>query len=139
MEDFIDWPGIIANEPIDKEEMSRLATGFATRMHKQAASSKGESTPISDGKHPKRSSPGEEAQKDWAIISVDSPDRASNDRPVLEGAPSDSGAPLEEGIPTEGSSNVDEIGEGALSRVAAALMLLPKPANTLFSKRRPSD
>ena len=44
--------------------MSRLAIGFAAQIYKQAASSDGESTPIFDGKHSKRSSPDEEAQKE---------------------------------------------------------------------------
>ena len=35
--------------------MSRLLAGFATRMRKRDAGSEGESTPIFDGKCPKRS------------------------------------------------------------------------------------
>ena len=112
LEDFVDWTSIIASEPSEEEEMSRLAVRFTARMHKWATGSKGESTPISDGKRPKRSSPNEEVQNDSAIISMDSLDRASNDQSVLEGAPSEVGAPLEEEIPTGGPSNVDEIGEG---------------------------
>ena len=81
--------GVIASEPAEEEEMSRLAVGFAARLHKQAASSKGESTLISDGKRSKRSSLDEEAQKDWAIISVDFPDPAFNDQPILEGSPNE--------------------------------------------------
>ena len=46
----MDWAGIIASEPAEEEEMSSLAVGFAARMRKRAAGSKGESTPISDGK-----------------------------------------------------------------------------------------
>ena len=57
----MDWIGIIAREPVEKEEMSMLAVGFATRMHKRVMDSKGESTPISNGKRPKRSSLDEEA------------------------------------------------------------------------------
>ena len=44
LEDIMDWMSIIANEPAKEEEMSRLAAGFATLMHKRAAGSEGEST-----------------------------------------------------------------------------------------------
>ena len=47
------------------------------------------------------------------------------------------GAPLEEGIPTGGPSNVDETGEGSPSRVISALILLSRPVDTVFSRRRP--
>ena len=57
----MDWTSIIAGEPAEEDEMSRLAVGFATRMSKRAVGSKGEITSISDGKHPKRYSPNEEA------------------------------------------------------------------------------
>ena len=63
LKDFMDWAGIIAREPAEEEEMSRLVVGFIARMHKRAAGSEGESTPISDGKRSKRSSPDEDAQK----------------------------------------------------------------------------
>ena len=83
----MDWAGIIFSEPVEEKKNSRLAAGFAARVLKQGACSKGEFTPISDGKRPKRSSPNGKAQKDWAIILVDSLDQASNDQPVLEGEP----------------------------------------------------
>ena len=54
--------------------MPSLTIRFATRMHKRVAGSEGKATPSSDGKRMKRSSPGEGAQKDWAIVSVDCPD-----------------------------------------------------------------
>ena len=59
--------------------MSRLTVWFAARMRKQATGLEGGTTPIFDGKLSKLSSLYEEAQKDWAIISVDSLDRDSND------------------------------------------------------------
>ena len=80
-----------------------LTAGFAARMRKRVMDSEDESTPIFDRKSPKRSSPDEEAQKDWVIIPADSPDRATNDQPVLEGTPSGVGTPLMEGIPVGGS------------------------------------
>ena len=57
----MDWAGIISSELVEKEEMSRLVAGFAALMHKRAAGSEGESTPIFDGKRQKRSSLDEEA------------------------------------------------------------------------------
>ena len=94
--------------------------GFFVQMRKRTVSSEGETTPRSDGKRLKRSSLDEEAHKDWAIILVDSLDRASNDQPVLEGAPNEADASLKEGVPTGGPSDVEKIGEEAPSRVADA-------------------
>ena len=135
----MDWASIIAREHAKEEEMSRLVAGFIVQMHKRVAGSEGESTPISDGKHQKRSSLDEEAQKDWAIISVDSPDLSFNDHSVLEGTHSEAGTPMEEGILTGGPSNVDEIGEGAPSGVAAAPVLPPRPADIESGRKRPPD
>ena len=56
----MDWTGIITSELAEEEEMSMPAAGFAARMSKRAMDSKGESTPISDGKRPNRSLPDEE-------------------------------------------------------------------------------
>ena len=103
---------------------------------KQVVGSEGETTPRSDGKRSKQSSLNEEAQKDWPIISIDSPDQAFNDQSFLEGAPNEAGAPLEEGVLTGGPSNFDEIGEEAPSGVVAASMFRPKPADTEPSKKR---
>ena len=139
LEDFVDWTGIIASEPVEEEEMSSLVAGFATHMRKRAAGLEGETIPSSDGKRMKRSSPDEEAQKNWAIISVDSIDQASNDQPVLEGTLNEPGAPLEEGIPTRGPLNVDEIGEEAPSGVAIAPMLPPRLADTEPRRKRRPD
>ena len=119
--------------------MSSLAAGFATRMRKQAEGSEGETTLKSYGKWSKQSSLGEKAQKDWAIILVDSLNRASNDQPVLEGAPNEAGAPLEMGILAEGPSNVNEIRDKASSGVAAAPMLPPRPSDTEPSRKRLPD
>ena len=70
---------------------------------------------------------------------MDSPDRAPNDQPVLEGAPNEADASLEEGIPAGGPLNIDEIGENAPSGVAAALMLWNRPADTEPSRKRLPD
>ena len=134
----MDWSGILANESSEEEEMSMLATGFAAQMLKQIVDLEDKLASTSDGKRLRRSSLDEEAQKEWAIIAVDSPDQATNDQPVLEGALSGVDAPLEEGIPT-GGTNVDEMGEGSLSRLATAPLPLPKPIDTVSSRRRPPD
>ena len=60
----MDWTGILASDSTEKEEMSMLASGFASWMQKRVVDSEDESTPIFDGKRPRRSSPNEEAQKD---------------------------------------------------------------------------
>ena len=60
----MDWIGILASEFPEKEEMSMLASGFASWMRKRVVDSENESTPISNGKRPRQSSPNEEAQKD---------------------------------------------------------------------------
>ena len=57
----MDWVGIIASEPVEEEEMSRLVVRFSTWMCRQVVGSEGESTPISDRKRQKRSSSDEEA------------------------------------------------------------------------------
>ena len=58
---FVDRDGVITSEPAKEKEMLRLVAKFSALMHKRAVGSEGESTPISDGKRSKRSSPGEEA------------------------------------------------------------------------------
>ena len=73
----------------------------------------------------------EEAQKDWAIIPVDSLD-------ILEGGPSGVSAPLEEGIPARGP-NVDKIGKRSPSGVAAAPLPPSRPADSISSRRRLPD
>ena len=57
----------------------------------------------------------------------------------MEGVPSEVDAPLKEGIPIGGPSNVDEIGEGAPSGVAAAPILPPKLAGIESNRKRPPD
>ena len=95
----MDWASVLSNESTEEKEMTMLATRFAALMRKRVASLDDEFTPIPDRKCPKWSSPNKEAEKDWAIIPMDSPDRASNDQPVLEGALNEDSATQEEGIP----------------------------------------
>ena len=80
----------------------------------------------------------EGAQKEWAIILVDSPDQATNDQLVLEGAPNGVNEHLEEGIPV-GGPNVDETGEGSPSGVAVAPLPPSKPTDTVSNRRRLPD
>ena len=55
------WVGIIASEPTEGEEMSRLVVRFAARMRKRVVDSEGETTLIFDGKRLKLSSADDEA------------------------------------------------------------------------------
>ena len=139
LEGFVDWTSILSSEPVEEEEMSMLTARFAGQVPKRVADSKDESTPISNGKHSGRSLQDEEAQKDWAIIPVDSPDRATNDQPVLEGTPDAVAAPLEEGVLTRGPSNVHEIRDRSPSGVVVAPLPQPRLTNTIPSKRRSLD
>ena len=115
----MDWSSVLANESTEEEKMSMLAIGFAVRMRKRTVDSEDEPAPTSDGKRLRRSSPNEEAQKDRAIIPMDSPDRATNDQLVSKGTPSEVNTSLEERIPVGGPS-VEKIGEGSPLEVAAA-------------------
>ena len=75
-----------------KDDMSSLVARFSAPMRKWAASAQGETTPsseVSDGKRPKRFGPDEEAQRSLTSTSMDSPERASDALPALEGATQD--------------------------------------------------
>ena len=89
----MDWVGVLASESVEEGKMSMLAAEFAAQMRKRDVDLEGEPTLTHDGKRPKRSSPNVEAEKDWAIIPVDSSDRASNDKLVLEGALNEGSVP----------------------------------------------
>ena len=78
-----------SNELAEKGEMSNLAVGFATRMHKWAASAQGEANPrfeVSGGNSRKQSGSSGEVQESQAVVTLDSPERASKVIPALEGA-----------------------------------------------------
>ena len=75
----MDREGILASDSVKEGDMSMLVVGFATRLPKRVMNLEDEPTPIPNGKHPKRSLPDEEVEKDWAVIPMDSSDRASND------------------------------------------------------------
>ena len=46
LEDFVDWMGVVDNEPVEEEEMFSLAVGFAARMRKWFSILEGEATSI---------------------------------------------------------------------------------------------
>ena len=54
------------------------------------------------------------------VINVDSPNRASDAQPVLEGAPKEACAPPDDGIPADGSPGVEGVVAKAPLEVAAA-------------------
>ena len=101
--------------------------------------SEGKANSSSGKKRQRRSSLDEEAQKDWAIILVDSPDRTPNDQQALEGAPNEAGATLEEGVPVMGPFVVEEIRDEAPPGVADAPMLPPRFVGARSSRKRPPD
>ena len=134
----MDWAGVLASESAEEEEMSMLAIRFTARMLKRTVDSEDDPASESDGKRPRRSSLDEGGKKEWAIILVDSLDQATNDQPVLEGAPNGVNKHLEEGI-LVGGPNVDETGEGSPSGVVVALLPPSKPTYIVSSRRRPPN
>ena len=96
--------------------MSSLAARFATRICKRAVSAQGKTTPCSEvpgGKRSKRSGLDEEVQKSPTVVSLDSPQQASDALPALEGAAQDASreayAYLEDGIPAGKPPSVDKV------------------------------
>ena len=74
--------------------MFSLATVFATRMRKRPTTLKGKATSSSREKRPRRSPSDEGAQKDWAIVSMESPYLASNDQSTLGVCLNEANTPL---------------------------------------------
>ena len=136
LEGFIDWKSVVNSEAPEEEEMSSLAVGFATQMRKRATVLEGETTSSSCGKRARQSPPNEGAQKNWAIVSVESPDLTSNDQLALGDLLNEAGMSLEEGVPVGSSPSVEEVGEDAPAGVVTASVPLPKLASTGPSKKR---
>ena len=44
LENFVDWMGVVDNEPVEEEEMFSLAAGFTVWMRKWSATLEGEVT-----------------------------------------------------------------------------------------------
>ena len=91
LEGFLEWVDSIASDPAEEREndMFSLAAGFTVWMSKQAVSAQGETTPgskVSGKKRSRQSGPDEVAQKSPTVIIVDSPERAPNALPALEGS-----------------------------------------------------
>ena len=114
--------------------MSSLAAGFAPRMRKRAASAQGETTPgseVSSGKRPNRSGLNEEVQKSLTVITANSPKKAFDALPALEGAAQDASkeacASLEDGTPAERPPSADKVvGEAPSAKIVIGPSLLAK-------------
>ena len=130
---------MVDSEPSEEDEMFSLAAGFTTRMHKLPATLEDEATSSSGEKRPRRSPSNEGAQKDWAIISVESPDIASNDQSALGVCLNETDTPLEEGVPIASPSNVEEVGTGALSGAITTPAPSPKSINSEPSGKQVPD
>ena len=113
LEGFADWTGLVDSESVEEEEMFSLATRFAAWMCKRSTTLEGEAFSSFGEKRPRRSPSDEGAQKDWAIVSVESPDLASNDQPTLRVCLNEANTPLVKGVPTTSPPNVEEVGMGA--------------------------
>ena len=105
LEGFVDWvnpippigetqgvhpvPHIASDTTKESEDdMSNLVAGFSLQMLKRAMSAQGETTPdfeVPGGKSPKRSGLDEDVQKSQAVITYDSPERASDALPASKG------------------------------------------------------
>ena len=140
----MDWvdPNISDSTKEREADMSSLAAEFAAQMRKRAASSQRETTPgseVSSEKLPKRLGLDEEAQKSPAVIVVNSPKRASNVLPALEGATQDASreacASLEDGAPAEGLPNIDR----AVSEAPTTKTTISPPLQTRRPKVRLLD
>ena len=83
LEDFVDWAGVVDSEPAKEEEMFSLAIGFGTQMCKRLVTLEDEAISSFGEKRPGRSPSNDEAQKNWAIVLVESPNLASSDQPAL--------------------------------------------------------
>ena len=119
LEGFVDWVDPNTSDLAEEREdnMSSLGVGFSAQIRKRAASAQEETTPsfeVYGGKHPKRSGPNKEAQESRAVITLDSPERASDVVPTLEGttqeAYREACALLEDGSIAQGPPSVDKVG-----------------------------
>ena len=119
--------------------MFSLATGFATRKHKQSMTLQGADTSSCREMRPRRSPSNEEAQQDGAITLVGSLDLSSNDQLALGVCLNEENIPLEGEVPAVSSSNVEEVGMGAPLRVVIALASPPRPTCVEPSMKRFHD
>ena len=99
----------------------------------------GVATCSSGGKRHRWSPSDDEAQKDWAIVSVESPNLASNDQPTFGVCLDKANTPMEEGVPIASPPSVEEVGMDATSGVVSTPAPLPKSTGTGPSKKRLPD
>ena len=133
LEGSVDWVDPIANESAEEREdnMSSLTARFSTRMRKQATSAQRETTPGSDvpgGKRPKRSGLNDEVQNSPTVVTLDSPEQASDALPTLEGTtqgvPKESYTSLENGILVRGPLSADNVvGEAPFAETIVGVLL----------------
>ena len=123
LEGFVYFTNSIVSESAKerKVEMSSLVVGFATWVHKRAASAEGEATPgseVLDGKCFKQSGLIEEFHISPVVIFMDSPKRAPSALSALEadawGASRESCALLEDQAPVREPLLDDEVVNEAL-------------------------
>ena len=129
----------IANESAEEREddMSSLAARFFASMLKRAASAHRETTlgsEVPSGKHPKRSGLNDEAQNSPTVVTLDSPEQASDALPTLEGTtqhvPRESYTSLENGILARGPLSTDNVvGEAPFAETVVGLLLSARQFN----------
>ena len=128
----MDWTNPTVSESAEEmeDDMLDLVVGFIARMCKRASSSPGETIPgfkVTDGKRSKRSGPDGEVQNSPAVITMDSPEWASDALLALEGtvqeAPKEACASLKDGVPAKGPPDVARaVGEAPLKIVVELLL-----------------
>ena len=79
--------------------MFSLVVGFAALRRKRSVSLDGVGTSSSGEKQPKPSPLGAEAQKDWAVVLVESPCLASDDQSTLGDCSTKANIPLAGEVP----------------------------------------
>ena len=112
-------------QPVEKGKMSNLAIGFAARMPKWATSAQVEANPGSEvpsEKGRKWSGSGGEVQESQAVVTLDSPERASKAIPALKGATQEASREvskaLEDAILAGGPSDADIVVREASLEIA---------------------
>ena len=106
--------------------MFRLAIRFVARMRKWPTTLEGEANSSIGKKRPQRSLSYEGAQKDWAIVSMESPNLASSDQSALGACLNEANTHMEEGVLAANPPNVEKVGMGAPSGVFTTPSPLPK-------------
>ena len=119
--------------------MFSLVAGFAARRRKRSVSLEGVGTSSSEEKQPKPSPLGEEAQKDWVVVLVESPCLAFDDQSPLGDCSTKANIPLEGEVPAVSPPCVEKVGMGDPSGVIAAPAPSPKLTGAGPTKKRLPD